>query len=68
MAAGADLPTPGALLERANILMTMCYVRLVADQKLAAMEKFEKFRAEVRAANHESRNMIGGMRINTVFK
>jgi len=46
VASGTDLPTLSALLGHTSILMTMRYVHPAADQKRAAMEKFEKFRAE----------------------
>jgi integrase len=46
VAFGTDLPTLSSLLGHANILMTMRYVHPAAEQKRAAMEKFEKFRAE----------------------
>jgi integrase len=46
VASGADLPTLSALLGHASILMTMRYVHPAADQKRAAMEKFERFRSE----------------------
>jgi len=45
-ASGADLPTLSALLGHANIQMTMRYVHPAAEQKRAAMQKFEKFRSD----------------------
>jgi integrase len=45
-ASGVDLPTLSSLLGHASILMTMRYVHPAAEQKRAAMEKFEKFRAD----------------------
>jgi|SRR5215472_3963079 len=46
VAAGADLPTMGALLGHTTIQMTTRYVHPAAEQKRIAIEKFEKFRAE----------------------
>jgi integrase len=46
VAAGADLPTMGALLGHTTIQMTMRYVHPAAEQKRIAIEKFERFRAE----------------------
>ena len=46
VASGTDLPTLSALLGHASIQMTMRYVHPAADQKRAAIERFEKFRAE----------------------
>jgi integrase len=46
VASGTDLPTLSSLLGHASILMTRRYVHPAAEQKRAAMEKFEKFRAE----------------------
>lgn len=46
VAFGADLPTLNALLGHASIQMTMRYVHPAAEQKRAAIEKFERFRAE----------------------
>src|ERR1700719_3309307 len=46
VAAGADLPTMGALLGHTTIQMTMRYVHPATEQKRIAIEKFEKFRAE----------------------
>ncbi|HXN73698.1 MAG TPA: tyrosine-type recombinase/integrase [Candidatus Acidoferrales bacterium] len=46
VASGADLPTLSTLLGHATILMTMRYVHPAAEQKRAAMKKFEEFSAE----------------------
>ncbi len=60
VASGADLPTLSSLLGRASILMTMRYVHPAAEQKRAAIEKYEKFRAEgiVNAIIHEQSHKI----------
>jgi len=46
VASGADLPTLSTILGHASILMTMRYVHPAAEQKRAAIEKFEKFREQ----------------------
>jgi integrase len=60
VASGTDLPTLSALLGHTSILMTMRYVHPAAEQKRAAIAKFEKFRAEGiigAAAAHQSQGV-----------
>jgi integrase len=58
-AAGADLPTLSAILGHTSILMTMRYVHPAAEQKRAAIEKFEKFSEQgVSAAEIEQNRRV----------
>ena len=59
VASGTDLPTLSALLGGASIQMTMRYVHPAADQKRAAIERFEKFRAAEMIAAAAARQSLG---------